>query len=224
MGCSASAAEPVYPTSWRSWPIGLADATSPVVAVDLPSGVESDTGAVPAGFDRRDPYGHLRRLQSLSPARAGAVSEWSGRVGRHRPAARRRDTGPGGLGGGGRRRGLAGARGHGGQVRPRRGRDRHRLRPLSGRRDPLHLRGRVRRSGHGPLSRPCSGEAGAAQRVAERRLRRGAGAVLAARFGVGRPPRRDPTGGGHGCHRDCPSCSTRTHCGTCRTASPNMCS
>ena len=58
--------------------------TIPIVAVDLPSGVVADTGTGAGGVGPGDPDRHLRRLQALSPDRAGGEPVRASRAGRHR--------------------------------------------------------------------------------------------------------------------------------------------
>ena len=71
------------------------------------------------------------------------------------------------------------------QVRPRSRRRRHRLGRLSGSRRAVDARCRARRGGHGPLPRRTGVGGDHRSRAAERRLRRGSGAVLVGRFRLG---------------------------------------
>ena len=62
----------------------IADRNVPIVAVDLPSGVAADTGAVPGAAVTRHPYGHLWRAEALPPAAARADVLWRAERDRHR--------------------------------------------------------------------------------------------------------------------------------------------
>ena len=125
----------------------------PIIAVDLPSGVAADTGAVPgAAFRARRTvtFGSLKPCHLIEPARSPVRP---GRGGRHRSGRREHRSRPRGLGTGGRGHGLAGARTDRRQVRPRRGRGRHRLRPLPRGGGAVDLRCGPRRRRDGPLQR-----------------------------------------------------------------------
>ena len=66
----------------------------PVVAVDLPSGVDASTGEVAGVAVEREPHRHLPGEQGRAPCRTGAVPRRRGRRRRHRPRpGRDRDVG-----------------------------------------------------------------------------------------------------------------------------------
>ncbi len=224
MGCSASAAEPVYPTSWRSWPIGLADADSPVVAVDLPSGVESDTGAVPAasiGATRTVTFGVFKACHLLEPARSRsglvelvdiglplddatpALAAWEEAdvvAGWPVPGATADKYA----------RGVVGID---------TGSDHYPGAAI------LSTFGAVfGGAGHGPLPRPCRRRSRCCSTSCRTSStpRGGCSPGCSVRGGATAPA--GPDGWRTRSPPGCPSCSTRTHCGTCRTASPNRCS
>ncbi len=148
----------------------------PVVAVDVPSGVDVDTGQPRRAACARGPDRHVRHPQDRPPRRPGRPGLRRGAPRRHRAGA------AGGAGGGvaaGRRRcAVAGAVGVRAQVHPRCRRGPRRLGDLSGGCGAVHLGCGDRPRRDGPLPR----------------LRRGRGACPA-------PRGRDSRGPGAGVGR-----------------------
>ena len=100
-----------YGTGFRgTWPAPAT--TAPVLAVDIPSGVDGLTGAVDGPVLRADPHRHLRRPQAGPAPGPRRRLRRSGRGGRHRPGCVR------------------------GPHAPRRSRRRRRLAPPTGHRRP----------------------------------------------------------------------------------------
>ena len=180
------------PTPRRRW---RCFAGVPVVAVDVPSGVDVDTGRLDGPHVTRRPDGHLRHPQGRPPRRSRGPGVRGGAPRRHR-ARPARGAGRGAAAGR-RGRAAAGARPVRPQVHPRCRRRTRRVGDLSRRRGALHVRRRVRAGRDGALpglgrrrrARPAPGDrrrgrpgAGLGGRVRRRRRRR-AGAR-------GRPGRR----------------------------------
>ena len=189
VGLSATARSGRTPPSWS------AEVTAPILAVDLPSGVDPDTGAVDRSrggrhvtvtFGARKP-GHVLPPAPCTRGRRAWSTSACGRNSAS-PTCTRLDRG-------GRRRHLAGARPERRQVHP--GRDRHRCRlgELSRRGRAGHGRRGARHVRHGPLRRhrgrrrPGAVAGGRRHRIGRRRRpRAGLGGRPRPRH---RPGRRD---------------------------------
>ena len=164
--------------------------TIPILAVDLPSGVVADTGHAPGGSVqaiRTVTFGTYKPCHLIEPAasRSGvvelvdigldstrtapALAAWEADdVAAHWPVP-----------------GPTSDKYARGVVGVDTGSD-----GVPGRRRAVDLRRGLRRSGHGPLPRRAGFGGDHRSRAAERRLRRGAGAVVAGRLRLGRSGRR----------------------------------
>ena len=181
---------PGLPDDLAALVAGAAAREIPIVAVDLPSGVDTDTGQAPAGSVqaiRTVTFGGYKPCHLIEPAasRAGevevvdigldpshtvpALASWEAAdVAAHWPLP--------GPTSDKYARGVVGID-TGSHGLPRCGRA-------------LHLRRGVRGSGHGPLSRRIRVGGDHRPRAAQRGLQRGTGPVLAGGFGLGRSGRR----------------------------------
>ena len=120
-----------------------------VVAVDLPSGVDADTGEVPGAAVQRRRHGHVRHLEDRAAHRPRRRPRRAGAPGGHRPGTAPARARRGRLWRRRRGRAAAAARPRVGQVPPRGPRHRGGQRPVHRGRGARRGRRAARRGGHG---------------------------------------------------------------------------